>query len=111
MGPGGTLPDTGVIVIICGAQLPTWSLPHKHLQQRVALGVARRVVAPTGPGCSLSRLPVLLLCACCWGLDSGENCHPVSSRELFPGWGLCWGEATYGYGLSKHLVSKGVGMS
>lgn len=86
MDPGGKLPDTGVI-IICGAQLPTWSLPHKHLQQRVALGVARRVVAPKGPSCSLSCLPVLLLCACCWSLDGGEDCHPYELEGAVPGLG------------------------
>lgn len=47
MDPGGKLPDTGVVVIFCGAQLPPWFLPHKHLQQQVALGW--QVGAPQAP--------------------------------------------------------------
>lgn len=95
MDPGGKLPDTGVVVIICGAQLPPWFLPHKHLQQRVALGwqvgASMEGGGPTGPGCSLSH------CLCCFSvpavgaLTARKVATLVSLRLLFLCWGLCLG--------------------
>lgn len=73
------------------------------------VGIAWKVVAPTGPGCSLSRLPVLLLCLLLEPSGAGNaTCELEGAVQRG---GLCLGVAAYGYGLSKHLVSKGVGVS
>lgn len=74
------------------------------------VGTAWKVVAPTGPGCSLSRLPVLLLCLLLEPLG-GHECPSCELEGAVQRGGLCQGVAAYGYGLSKHLVSKGVGVS
>lgn len=47
-------------------------------------------------------------------MGQGETATLVSLREPFPGWGLCQGAlrgAASGYGLSRYLVSKAVGVS
>lgn len=66
-------------------------------------------------------LPLLPTCAHRFSVPTvgalmgpGEMATLGSLRELFPGWGLClgalWGAAS-GYGLSRYLVSKAVGVS
>lgn len=68
----------------------------------------RAPAAPPPPACAASLC--LLLSPDGWG----EMATLGSWRELSPGWGICLVAlrgAAYGYGLSKHRVSKGVGVS
>lgn len=92
---------------------------HKHLLQRGALAVEGRglqkVVAPTCPGCPSTTCLCHFSVPAVRALAGGRRWPPlVSWRELSCGWGLCmvalWGAASK-YGLSEHLVSKGVGVS
>lgn len=72
-------------------------------------GEALKVVAPQAqllplpPACAAS-VPAV-------GALTGGGCHPCELGEAVPGMEPLPGGAAYGYGLSKHLVSKGVGVS
>ena len=111
MDPGGRDTNTGVITW-------WWSLAPYLTSATLAPSTERspgggREGPAEGCGPHRSQLPL-----CCWPLlllgGWGETAVLLNWRELSPCWGLClvaWRGAAYGYGLSEHLVSKGVGGS
>lgn len=84
--------QTEVIVTCLWSPAPHLALPRKHLLQSISGGCSGRCKKGWLPqvGCSLSHLPVLLLCACCWSpkgcvcVGGGGIITLMSSKGIVP---------------------------